>query len=118
MKLHWRHLGGMGAAAVAAALAAAVASLVVGGAGAAVFAAALMVAGLHVGLFAMPLFQILLLLGLRPNLPAVLAAAFLIGFTPLSLITGIPYWWTGAFGLCGGYAFWRVVDVPALREDR
>jgi hypothetical protein len=117
MKLHWRHLGGMGAAAVAAALAAAVASLFFGGAGAAVFIAALVIAGLHVGLFAMPLFQILILLGWRPNLPAVLAAAFLIGFIPLSLITGIPYWWTGAFGLCGGLAFWLIAR-DAMGQER
>jgi hypothetical protein len=118
MRLHWRHLGGMGAAAAAAALAAAVAGLVLGGANAAVFPAALMIAGLHVGLFAMPLFKMLLFLGLRPNLPAVLIAAFLIGLVPLALITGSPSLWAGAFGMCGGYAFWRVIDVPALREDR
>jgi hypothetical protein len=108
MRLCWRHLGGMGAAVVAPALAAAVASLLFGGAGVAIFVAALTVAGLHVGLFAMPLFQILLVLGLRPNLASVLLAAFLIGIVPLSLITGIPSWWAGAFGMCGGLAFWLV----------
>ena len=116
MRPGWRHLGGMGAAAVAAALAAAVGGLVLDGANPAVFPAALMIAGLHVGLFAMPLFNILLFLGLRPNLPAILIVAFLIGMLPLWLITGIPSLWAGAFGLCGGYAFWRVIDVPALRE--
>jgi hypothetical protein len=117
MRLHWRHLGGMGAAAVAAALAAAVIGLVLDGANAAVFPAALMIAGLHAGLLAMPLFNILLFLGLRPRLPIVLIAAFLIGILPLWLITGIPPLWAGAYGLCGGYAFWRVIDVPALREE-
>ena len=117
MRLHVRHLGGMGAAAAAAALAAALAGLVVDGVDPILFLAALMVAGLHVGLFAMPLFNILLLLGLRPNLPAVLLAAFLIGILPLWLVTGSPSLLAGAFGMSGGYAFWRVIDVPALRED-
>jgi hypothetical protein len=118
MRVRWRHLGGMGAAAVAAALATAVAGLVAGGFSVAIFPAALAIAGLHVGLFAMPLFRIFLFLGLRPGLPAVLIAAFLIGLVPVSLITGIPSSWAGAFGMCGGFAFWRVIDVPALREDR
>ncbi|HVQ08666.1 MAG TPA: hypothetical protein VMS43_09550 [Allosphingosinicella sp.] len=118
MKLHRRHLGGIGVAAVAAALAAAVAGFVTGGINAAIFPYALVIAGLHVGLFAMPLFNILLFLGLRPSLPAVLIGAFLIGLIPLSLITGVPSLWAGAFGMCGGYAFWRAIDVPALRENR
>jgi hypothetical protein len=54
----------------------------------------------------MPLFAFVLFLAIRPTLPRVLLAAFLIGATPLTLITGFPAWWAGLAGLAGGFAFW------------
>lgn len=108
MRLGWRHLGGMGVSAVAAATAAALLGAVIDGPNPAVFSFVFMAALIHVGLFAMPLFQLALTFGWRITLPRVLAAAFLIGLMPISLITGIPAWWAGVFGACGGLAFWRV----------
>lgn len=108
MTLRWRHLGGMAAAVPAAGIA--------GGALAALSGEGwphpdLVLAGMlfavpHVGLFAMPLFALALFLGVRPTLPRVLIAAFLIGATPLTLILGMPAWWAGLAGLAGGFAFW------------
>lgn len=108
MTLQWRHLGGMAAAILAGGLA-----------GGAVFAltgeplafpmlvlAGLLAAFVHVGLFAMPLFALVLALGIRPTLPRILAAALLIGAIPFTLITGFLAWWAGLAGLAGGYAFW------------
>ena len=110
MTLRWAHLGGMGVAAAAAALAASIIGLLIDGANPAAFPLFLLVAALHVGLFAMPLFRIALALGWRITLPRILAAAFLIGFLPISLIVQTPAWWAGIYGLCGGLGFWRIVE--------
>ena len=115
MRLRWRPLGGMGAAAVAAALAGALLLSVPGNLVSfpALVLAGLLFAGMHVGLFAMPLFRLALFRGIRITLPRLLAAAGLIGAVPLSIITAVPAWWAGLAGLCGGLAFWLVARTMA-----
>lgn len=108
--LRWRHLGGMGMAAISAAVAASIAGVVIDGTSPAVFPVALVIAGLHVGLFAMPVFRLAIALHWRITLPRVVLAAFVIGTLPVSLIVQIPAWWAGIYGLCGGLGFWRVVE--------
>jgi hypothetical protein len=56
--------------------------------------------------------------GWRISLPRVLAVAFLIGFLPISLITGLPAWWAGMFGACGGFAFWRTIQPVEAEGTR
>ena len=113
MTLQWRHLGGMFAAILAAALAG---GALGGLSGEPLTFPMLAMAGLfaafvHVGLFAMPLFALVLALGIRPTLPRTLLAALLIGILPFSLITGTVAWWAGLAGLAGGFAF-RVTAGP------
>jgi hypothetical protein len=119
MRLHWIHLGGMGAAAGAAALAGALLLTMPGNPGSfpALVLAGLLFAGLHVGLFAMPVFRLALFLGIRITLPRLLAAAGLIGAVPLSIVTAFPAWWAGLAGLCGGLAFWLVARDAMGRAE-
>jgi len=105
--LQWRHLGGMLAAIPAAGLAGGAVFLVGDPLAAPTFMLAGMIAAfVHVGLFAMPLFALVLALDIRPTLQRVLFAALVIGMVPFSLITGFPAWWAGLAGLAGGLAFW------------
>ncbi len=110
MKLQWRHLGGMLAAIMTAGLVGG-AAVAISGEGlpfSALVQAGLLAAVIHVGLFAMPLFALVLALSIRPTLGRILVTALLIGAIPLSLITGLVAWWAGLAGLAGGFAFWTV----------
>ena len=118
MRLRWRHLGGMAAAVAAAGIAG---GLLAALPGEGLPFPNLVLAGMqcaipHVGLFAMPLFALMLVLGIRPTLPRVLIAAFLIGATPLTLILGMPAWWAGLAGMVGGFAFW-VAAGPWVEDE-
>jgi hypothetical protein len=108
MMLRWRHLGGMVAAIPAAGIAGGT-CVALSGEGLpfpVLVQAGLLAAFVHVGLFAMPLFALVLGIGVRPTLPRILVAALLIGAIPLTLITGFLAWWAGLAGLAGGFAFW------------
>lgn len=126
MPLTWRHPAGMLAAALAPALVTGCYVALTGSPGLFLlfFVAAFIVAGLHVGLLAMPIFAILSRIW-RPRLWNVAPAAFLIGSIPFLMfaVRGVGTWaeWVfaletaaiaGALGLSGGLAFWLVLNLP------
>jgi hypothetical protein len=113
VKLHWGHLGGMFAAILAGGLAGAALVTIPWAINQfpPIFLAALLIAGIHVGLIAMPLFVLALVSGARPTLPKVLVAGLLIGTLPFTLISGSLAWWAGLAGLLGSYAFWLAAGL-------
>ena len=106
--LQWRHLGGMVAAIPAAGIAGGALSFLSGEplVFPALALAGMLAALVHVALFAMPLFALVLALDIRPTVWRVLLTALLIGVLPFSIITGTLAWWAGLAGLAGGFAFW------------
>jgi hypothetical protein len=84
------------------------------------FVGGLIVAGIHVGVLAMPIFA-MLATRWEPRLWSTLLASFAIGAGPASLLF-LPWGGDlelslvfGGFGLSGGLAFWLVVNRPWRR---
>lgn len=87
------------------------------------FYAAFIVAGIHVGIIALPVFALLRRWS-PPSWWLVLPASFLVGATPVPLLAAPSSPWrewlwiclaAGGFGLSGGIAFWLVVNRPWRR---
>jgi hypothetical protein len=87
------------------------------------FFVALVLAGIHVGIIAIPVFA-LLHRWWPPAWWLVLPASFLVGAAPVSLLAWPTSPWRewlevglafGGFGLSGGVAFWLVVNRPWRR---
>jgi hypothetical protein len=93
------------------------------GLGLSAFFVAFVVAGIHVGIVALPVFA-LLHRRWPPVWWLVLPASFLVGAGPISLLEASSSAWPdwllpsligGGFGLSGGLAFWLVVNRPWRR---
>jgi hypothetical protein len=87
--------------------------------GAVAFVAALFIAGLHIGLLAVPLHMLLSRRG-TPGPGAVLASATLIGALPIPLLFqggGWAFMIFGVAGLIGGIAFLMATWRPAVEGE-